>query len=76
MPKKPIAQHRPLKAVILAGGKDSTTPDGRSIMLHPLGDCSILECVIQNVRELVGPEDIYIVVGYRQDDIRTHLGHR
>jgi phosphomannomutase/choline kinase len=63
-----------LKAVILAAGKDSITPDGRSIMLQPLGECSILQCVIQNVHELVSADDIYLVVGYRQEDIRAHLG--
>jgi phosphomannomutase/CTP:molybdopterin cytidylyltransferase MocA len=74
MPSDPTPQHRSLKAVILAAGKDSITPDGRSIMLHPLGDCSILQCVIRNLRDLVAPDDIYIVVGYRKDDIQTHLG--
>jgi phosphomannomutase/molybdopterin-guanine dinucleotide biosynthesis protein A len=74
MPSNPILRRRALKAVILAGGKDASNPDGRSIMLQPLGDCSILQCVIQNVRELVAPDDIYIVVGRRKDDIRSHLG--
>ena len=63
-----------LKAVILAAGKDSITPDGRSIMLQPLGERSVLESVIQNVGELVAADDIYVVVGYRQDDIRQQLG--
>ena len=65
---------RPLKAVILAGGKDAGTGDGRSIMLQTLGERSILQCVVQNALELVSPEDIYIVVGYRQEDVRAHLG--
>jgi phosphomannomutase/CTP:molybdopterin cytidylyltransferase MocA len=60
--------------VILAAGKDTMTDDAQSIMLRPLGDCSVLQCVVQNARELVSPNDIYIVVGYRQEDIRTHLG--
>jgi phosphomannomutase/CTP:molybdopterin cytidylyltransferase MocA len=74
MPTTPIQQHRALKAVILAAGKDSTNPDGRSIMLQPLGECSILQCVVQNALELVSREDLYIVVGYRKEDIRSHLG--
>ena len=44
------------------------------MMLQPLGDRSILQSVIQNVLELVSPDDIYVVVGYRQDDVRAHLG--
>ena len=43
-------------------------------MLHPLGDRSILQCVVQNALDLVPPGDIYIVVGYRQQDVRAHLG--
>ncbi len=74
MPDDSPHPHRALKAVVLAGGKDAATPDGRSIMLHLLGDRSILQCVIQNARELVAPEDIYVVVGYRHEDIRAHLG--
>jgi phosphomannomutase/choline kinase len=74
MPTNSASPKRALKAVILAAGTDATTAQGRSIMLHPLGERSILECVIQNARELVSPDDIYIVVGYRKDDIETHLG--
>jgi phosphomannomutase/CTP:molybdopterin cytidylyltransferase MocA len=72
MPTDSTHQHRPLKAVILAAGMSAA--DGQSIMLHPLGDRSILQCVIQNARELVAPDDIYVVVGYRHEDITTHLG--
>ena len=43
-------------------------------MLHQLGERSVLECVVQNALQLVSPADIYVVVGYRQEDIRTHLG--
>jgi phosphomannomutase/UTP-glucose-1-phosphate uridylyltransferase len=63
-----IPLRRALKAVILAGGKDA------AILLHPLGECSIVQCVIQNVRELVAPEDIYIVTGHQKESIREHLG--
>ena len=64
----------PLRAVVLAAGKDAITPDGRSMMLEPLGDCSVLECVLQNALELVPPESIDIVVGYRREDVCAHLG--
>ncbi len=69
-----LTNRRPLKAVILAAGKDAITPDGRSMLLQPLGERSILECVVENVRELVSPGNIYIVVGYRQEDVRAQLG--
>ena len=62
------------KAVILAAGKDAIGADGCSIMLSPLGDRSVLECVLQNVLELVPPQDITVVVGYRREDVCSHLG--
>ena len=65
---------RKLKAIILAAGKDAITADGRSLMLEQLGDRSILECVMQNVLQFVEPEDLYVVVGYRQAEVRSHLG--
>lgn len=62
-----MATPRQLKAIILAAGQDE-------LLLHPLGRTSILECVVQNARELLAPEDIYLVVGDRQEEIQTHLG--
>ena len=64
----------PLKAVILAAGKDATTSEGQSLVLKRLGDHSILEYVVQNALQLATPDDIYVVVGYRQQEVRDHLG--
>ncbi|HEY3836125.1 MAG TPA: hypothetical protein VGL72_06120, partial [Bryobacteraceae bacterium] len=74
MPSNSAPRPKALKAVILAAGSDATSDQGRSIMLHPLGERSILQCVVQNALDLVSPDDIYVVVGYRKDDIRAHLG--
>ena len=57
-----------LKAIVLAAGN--------SILLQPLGERSVLECVVQNALDNVAPEDIYIVVGAAQDEVRAHLGGR
>ena len=65
-----------LKAIILAAGKEAITAEGPPLVLHTLGDQSILECVVQNAMEFVAPEDIYIVVGCRQQEIRRGLGER
>ncbi len=65
---------KPLKAVILAGGKDATTAEGHSLMLKKLGDYSVVQYVLQNALQVVRPEDIYVVVGYRQQEVRDHLG--
>src|SRR5271157_1372716 len=63
-----------LRAVILAAGKDALDAEGRSILLSPLGDRSVLQCVLQNALELVPPQGITVVVGYRRDDVCSHLG--
>ena len=66
--------HPGLRAVILAAGKDAITPDGRPLILQPLGDRSVLEHVIQNALQLVSIEHLYVVVGYRQEEVRERLG--
>jgi phosphomannomutase/UTP-glucose-1-phosphate uridylyltransferase len=63
-----------LKAVILAAGQEDAAE--RPILLQPLGDRVVLDYVVQNALQLVAPEDLYIVVGYRQEEIRRHLGER
>ena len=63
-----------LKAVILAAGKEAITADGEPLVLQTLGERSILQCVVDNALRVVPPEDIYVVVGYRQDDVYAHLG--
>jgi len=65
-----------LKAVILAAGKEAITPDGQPLVLKTLGERSILQCVVQNALQVVQPEDIYVVVGYHQDEVRAQLGPR
>ena len=69
-----IDRHPALRAIILAAGKDAITEDGRPLILQPLGDRSVLEHVIQNVLQLVPIEQIYVVVGYRQQEVRERLG--
>lgn len=67
MTPHPTTHERPgLRAIILAAGKDAITPDGRPLILQPLGDRSVLEHVIQNALQLVPIEQLSVVVGYRQ----------
>jgi len=63
-----------LKAIILAAGKEAITSDGQPLVLQPLGERSILDCVVQNALQVVPPKDIYVVVGYRQEEVRGVLG--
>ena len=70
----PLPTNTELQAVILAAGDKSITPGGESMVLQPLGDQIVLDYVIQNARQLLAPEDIYVVVGHRQDEVRARLG--
>jgi phosphomannomutase len=60
------APPRELRAIILAAG-------GRPLILEKLGERSILELVIDNARELVPDDSIYLVVGKDSAPIRN--GH-
>src|SRR5712692_1282148 len=76
-----VPDHEPqpnpeLKAVILAAGKETITGDAQPLVLETLGDRQILDYVIQNALQVVSPENLYIVVGYRQEELRAHLGAR
>ena len=62
-----------LKAVILAGGTKTGQGD-RPIVLQKLGDRTILEYVVANARQVVAAEDLYVVVGDQQDQVRALLG--
>jgi len=64
---------RPLKAVILAAGRQSITADGVPIVLQTLGDRKIAAYVIHNALQLVAPEDLYIVVNRPQDEAQMSL---
>ena len=74
MSNDPEVSKTPLKAVILAAGKDATTAEGQSLVLKKLGDQTVLQYVVQNALQVVRREDMYVVVGYRQQEVRDHLG--
>jgi phosphomannomutase/CTP:molybdopterin cytidylyltransferase MocA len=64
------------KVIILAAGKHALAEDGRPLVLQPLGNRTILDCVVENALGVAGPGDIYVVVGYRQEEVRAHLGDK
>ena len=66
--------HRPIKAIILAAGSKSITEDGLPVLLHDLGGKKIIDYVMANVAQVIGPQDTYVIVGYHQDAVRAHLG--
>ena len=63
-----------LKAVILAAGAKSITEDGSPLLLQPLGTRKVIDYVMENVGQLVPPEDTIVVVGYQREAIQKHLG--
>jgi alpha-D-glucose phosphate-specific phosphoglucomutase len=74
MPDRELKSSAKLKVVILAAGKESGPPDARLILLQDLGGRKVVDYVVQNAVQLVPPEDIYVVVGHEQDEMRLHLG--
>jgi len=64
-----------LKAVILAGGT-KVAPGDRPMVLQRLGERTILEYVLANARQVVSADDLYVVVGDRQDEVRAQLGNQ
>jgi phosphomannomutase/choline kinase len=75
-----MTQSEILKAIILAAGKETAdrfgraTADAKPMVLQTLGDRRIIDYVVQNGLQLVSPDDIYIVVGYKQEEVQAHLG--
>ena len=63
-----------LKAIVLAAGKGGVTADGSSMLLQTLGDRTVLDCVMENALAVVPADSIYVVVGYRQEEVRARLG--
>jgi phosphomannomutase/choline kinase len=73
MPNAESTQPPELKAVILAAGKESTR-DAKPLLLQSLGEHQIMDYVVQNALQAVSPDDLYLVVGYRREEIEAHFG--
>src|SRR5664279_4821220 len=63
-----------LKAVILAGGK-KVVQGATPMVLQKLGDRTILDYVLENARQVVSSDDLYVVVGDSEDAVRAQLGN-
>lgn len=63
-----------LKAVVLAAGRDAITGGAEPMVLQALGDRKIVDFVVQNALQVVSPDDLYVVVGYRGAAVQAHLG--
>lgn len=63
-----------LKVVILAAGRDSIAENGRLLILEPLGDRTILQCVLEIALQVASAKDVHIVVGEHGEDVHSLLG--
>ncbi len=63
-----------LKAIILAAGRQAVSDDGRPLVLARPGDSSVLACVLENAAQIATPANIWIVVGYHEDELRAEAG--
>jgi phosphomannomutase/molybdopterin-guanine dinucleotide biosynthesis protein A len=64
----------PLTLAVLAAGKDAVNAGGTPLVLERLGERSILQCVLDNVQQVVSPAASYIVVGPHRDEVQRQLG--
>src|SRR5271157_2399364 len=62
-----------LKAVVLAGGKEAAE-GAAPMVLQKLGERTILDYVLENARQVVSADDLYVVVGDWQDPVPAQLG--
>jgi phosphomannomutase len=58
-------------AVVLAAGAD---PQSRALLTHSLGDSTVVGLGLQNVRAVVEPERIVVVIPAGDDEVRALLG--
>ena len=65
----------PLKAIVLAAGPSERDGVPYFKILEPLGERKIIDYVIDMVLRFVAPDDLYVVVGYQGQRVRSHLGN-
>ncbi len=70
----PVSASAELKAVVLAAGRQAVSDDGRLLVLARPGDSTVLACVLENAAQIATPENIWIVVGYRENEVRAEAG--
>lgn len=67
-----------MRVIIPAAGKGtrlSKSPDAPPKAMFRLGGRPLLEIVLEQT-DFIAPEDTYIVVGYKKDDIISHFGNK
>ena len=62
-----------LKAVILAAGEETADGEG-PMVLQSLAGQAVVDYVLQNALQLVPRDHVYVVVGYRREQVQARLG--
>jgi bifunctional UDP-N-acetylglucosamine pyrophosphorylase/glucosamine-1-phosphate N-acetyltransferase len=60
--------------VIMAAGKGTRLKTQRPKVLHEVGGKTLLRHVVDAARQIVPPEDIYVIVGHQADLVKASLG--
>ena len=60
--------------VIMAAGKGTRLKTKRPKVLHEVGGKTLLRHVVDAARQIVPPEDIYVIVGHQAELVRASLG--
>ncbi|MDB9529786.1 bifunctional UDP-N-acetylglucosamine diphosphorylase/glucosamine-1-phosphate N-acetyltransferase GlmU [Oscillatoria sp. CS-180] len=63
-----------LAVVVLAAGKGTRMKSSLPKVLHPLGGRSLVECVLDSLRD-VSPTHRLVVVGYEAEKVKAALSH-
>ena len=63
-----------LAIVIMAAGKGTRLKSKRPKVLHEVGGKTLLRHVVDAARQIVPPEDIYVVVGHQADLVKDSIG--
>jgi bifunctional UDP-N-acetylglucosamine pyrophosphorylase/glucosamine-1-phosphate N-acetyltransferase len=61
--------------VIMAAGKGTRLKSKRPKVLHEVGGGTLLQHVVDAARQIVPPQDIYVVVGHQAELVKTSLGN-
>jgi bifunctional UDP-N-acetylglucosamine pyrophosphorylase / glucosamine-1-phosphate N-acetyltransferase len=64
-----------LAIVIMAAGKGTRLKSRRPKVLHQIGGRALVEHVVSAAARVVEPKDIYVVIGYEAEAVRTALQH-
>ncbi len=75
MPTGELSSNPQLKIAILAAGKDTGSQTKSYILLQDLGNRKVVDYVMEQALQFAPPEDIYVVIGRGQEEMREHLGN-